>query len=154
MEYFAACAPPPFPGAGAGAGAGALLTCDSIGLDWAFDGRCWMLDGGRCHANGSLTLLFLPLAQNNRNILASPGHSATLTVRVADADDRGGRWDSPAARGRVALIGNVTVLGENGAAGGVEECYVAQHPDAQGWLPGREDAPVRPSLIHPDPTER
>ncbi|EJT97255.1 hypothetical protein DACRYDRAFT_25086 [Dacryopinax primogenitus] len=96
-----------------------------------------------CHSNGSLTLLFLPIAQNNRNILASPYHSATLTVRVRDPsspyDSEGKGWDSPASRGRVALIGNVTVTGKDGSD--VEECYLESHPDAEGWLPGRKEAP-------------
>ncbi|KZO93307.1 hypothetical protein CALVIDRAFT_540026 [Calocera viscosa TUFC12733] len=92
-----------------------------------------------CHANGSLTLLFLPIAQNNRNILASPGHSATLTVRVPDPIGERRGWDSPASRGRVALIGNVTVTGKDGT--GVKDCYLEKHPDAEDWLPGGEDVP-------------
>ncbi|KAI0743561.1 pyridoxamine 5'-phosphate oxidase-domain-containing protein [Daedaleopsis nitida] len=83
-----------------------------------------------CHANGSLTLLFLPISRHSQNVLLSPGHSASISV-----------WsDNPAAnRPRVSLIGNVTLFPEvshTPERDSIQECYLAQHPDARWWLPG------------------
>ena len=87
-------------------------------------------DRHSCHANGSLTLLFLPISRHSQNILLSPAHSASISV-----------WsDQPAAsRPRVSLIGNVTlfpVVDDTPDKEGIQECYLAQHPDARWWLPG------------------
>ncbi|CEL54121.1 hypothetical protein RSOLAG1IB_06832 [Rhizoctonia solani AG-1 IB] len=63
----------------------------------------------------------------------------------AKAAERG-----PAATARVALMGNVTVFygvtGEGDTEADVEarqmsECFLAKHPDAKWWVPGRPGAP-------------
>lgn len=82
-----------------------------------------------CHINGSLTLILLPISRHTQNILHHPSHSASISVSS----------DPPAAaRARVALMGAITVL-DDAAAVDLKECYLAQHPDAQEWLPGDED---------------
>ncbi|KAI1794146.1 pyridoxamine 5'-phosphate oxidase-domain-containing protein [Ganoderma leucocontextum] len=83
-----------------------------------------------CHANGSLTLLFLPISRHSQNILLSPTHAASISI-----------WSDPPAanRKRVSLIGTVTlfpVLEETPELAAIQACYVAQHPDARWWLPG------------------
>jgi hypothetical protein len=95
-----------------------------------------------CAKNGSLTFIFMPISQNSRNILNSPKHSATITVRAHPAR---------ASNARIALIGNVTVF--DGAhelteeAKGLVGCFTKRHPDSKWWLPGRKSAPHRVSLI-------
>ncbi|EIW63296.1 uncharacterized protein TRAVEDRAFT_26623 [Trametes versicolor FP-101664 SS1] len=89
-----------------------------------------------CHANGSLTLLFMPISRHSQNVLHSPVHAASLTVASA----------SPAAsRPRVSLLGNVTVfpvLGDTPELAAIQACYLAQHPDARWWLPGPREPHV------------
>lgn len=85
---------------------------------------------GSCHANGSLTLLVMPISRHSQNILHSPTHAASISIGPA----------RPAAsRARVSLIGNVTIFTDLHAAPErerIEACYIAQHPDARHWLPG------------------
>ncbi|KAM5531589.1 hypothetical protein V8D89_014758 [Ganoderma adspersum] len=83
-----------------------------------------------CHANGSLTLLFLPISRHSQNILLSPTRAASISI-----------WSDPpaASRKRVALIGSVTVfpvLEDTPELSAIQACYIAQHPDARWWLPG------------------
>ncbi|KAI0630380.1 pyridoxamine 5'-phosphate oxidase-domain-containing protein [Trametes polyzona] len=89
-----------------------------------------------CHANGSLTLLFLPISRHSQNVLQSPAHAASITIAS----------DPPAARRpRVALIGNVTVfpvLEHTPDLAAIQACYIAQHPDARWWLPGPREPHV------------
>ncbi|KAI0038783.1 hypothetical protein FA95DRAFT_1505060 [Auriscalpium vulgare] len=82
-----------------------------------------------CHANGSLTLILLPISRHAQNILHHPAHSASLSVSSDPPD---------AARARVALMGDVTLL-PDAAATDVKACYLAEHPDAVEWLPGDDD---------------
>lgn len=73
----------------------------------------------------------MPISRHTRNILHSPSHSASLTV-----------WSSPpgASRARVSLIGNVTFLESSFAVdSGIQDCYLAKHPDAKWWLPDDPD---------------
>ncbi|KDQ53467.1 hypothetical protein JAAARDRAFT_39148, partial [Jaapia argillacea MUCL 33604] len=88
-----------------------------------------------CHANGSLTLLFLPISRHSQNILKSPSHAASISI-----------WsERPAAnRARVSLIGNVTIYLDDDPVPQEEDirkCYLSKHRDARWWLPGDEDAP-------------
>ncbi|TFK44415.1 pyridoxamine 5'-phosphate oxidase-domain-containing protein [Crucibulum laeve] len=87
-----------------------------------------------CHHNGSLTLLFLPISRHSRNILASPGRSASISITS----------EIPAAsRARLALIGNVTIFEDLKGVPDVDSlqrCYLERHPDAKRWLPDDEDA--------------
>jgi len=83
-----------------------------------------------CHSNGSLTLLFMPISRHSQNIMASPTHSASLSVTDESPD---------ASRARVALIGNITIFKDLQSApdvDAIQACYVAKHPDARRWLPG------------------
>ncbi|GJE92227.1 pyridoxamine 5'-phosphate oxidase-domain-containing protein [Phanerochaete sordida] len=85
---------------------------------------------GSCHSNGSLTLLFMPIARHSQNVLRSPTHAAAISIGPAHP---------AASRARVALIGNVTVFADLAAAperARIEACYLAAHPDARHWLPG------------------
>ncbi|KAI0663493.1 pyridoxamine 5'-phosphate oxidase-domain-containing protein [Cubamyces menziesii] len=89
-----------------------------------------------CHANGSLTLLFLPISRHSQNILHSPAHAASISI-----------WsDRPAAsRPRVSLMGNVTVfpdLSRTPDLASIQACYIAHHPDARWWLPGPREPHV------------
>lgn len=96
-----------------------------------------------CHTNGSLTFIFMPISQNNRNILHSNGHLATLTVATHPAR---------AASARVALMGNVTIFWDETDIAGdhddehglsqksLEECFLKRHGDAKWWIPGRKPA--------------
>ncbi|KAI8993002.1 pyridoxamine 5'-phosphate oxidase-domain-containing protein [Trametes punicea] len=89
-----------------------------------------------CYANGSLTLLFLPISRHSQNILRSPAHSASISI-----------WsDRPAAsRPRVSLIGNVTLFPDLSLTpdlARIQACYLAQHPDAWRWLPGPREPHV------------
>ena len=83
----------------------------------------------------------MPISQNSRNILSSPEHVATITVRAHPAR---------ASNARVALMGNVTVF-DGGLELDEEEakrlvrCFTKRHPDAKWWLPGRKPAPHRVS---------
>ncbi|KAH9931110.1 pyridoxamine 5'-phosphate oxidase-domain-containing protein [Epithele typhae] len=83
-----------------------------------------------CHANGSLTLLFLPISRHSQNVLHSPTHVVSLSVSSS----------SPAAsRPRVSLLGNVTLFTElerTPERAALQACYLAAHPDARWWLPG------------------
>ena len=88
----------------------------------------------------------MPISQNSRNILSSPEHAATITVRAHPAR---------ASNARVALIGNVTVFDEGHELAEEEtkalvNCFTKRHPDAKWWLPGRKPAPHRVSrdLFH------
>lgn len=63
-------------------------------------------------------------------MLLSPRRSAAISV-----------WsEHPAAsRPRVSLTGNVTLFPElkhTPERDAIQECYLAQHPDARWWLPG------------------
>ncbi|KAI0780040.1 pyridoxamine 5'-phosphate oxidase-domain-containing protein [Fomes fomentarius] len=83
-----------------------------------------------CHANGSLTLLFLPISRHSQNVLLSPGRSASISV---------GSDHPSASKPRVSLIGNVTlfpVVEHTPEHNTIQECYLAKHPDARWWLPG------------------
>ncbi|KAI5123671.1 hypothetical protein M0805_001700 [Coniferiporia weirii] len=85
-----------------------------------------------CHANGSLSLITMPISRHTQNILHSPTHSASMTV-----------WSSPpaASKARVSLMGNVTFLDSRFAVdSGIRDCYLRQHPDARWWLPDDPDA--------------
>lgn len=84
----------------------------------------------------------MPISQSSRNILSSPGHSATITVRAHPAR---------ASNARVALMGNVTVFDGGHAlpeeeAKELADCFTKRHPDAKWWLPGRKPAPHLVSL--------
>ena len=82
-----------------------------------------------CHENGSLTLLFMPISRHSKNILASEGRVASITV----ADEH-----PAASRARVSLMGNVTVfynVDDTPDKEMIEFCYVQKHPDARHWLP-------------------
>jgi len=82
-----------------------------------------------CHHNGSLTLLFLPISQHSKNILASVKHSASLSV----ASPNPAAW-----KPRVSLIGSVTVFRDVANTPDEDEtaaCYLKRHPDAVHWLP-------------------
>lgn len=84
-----------------------------------------------CYSNGSLALIFLPISRHSQNILHSPSHSASISV-----------WSDPpaAARARVSLIGNVTILPDDDPdAERLKQCYLSQHPDAQDWIPGDDE---------------
>jgi len=89
-----------------------------------------------CHTNGSLAFIFFTIAQNSHNILASPNHSATMTVQAPLSSSH-----SPVSQPRVALMGNVTVFANEDNASSVDDeieaCYLARHPDARWWLPGK-----------------
>ncbi|KAI0062409.1 hypothetical protein BV25DRAFT_1825385 [Artomyces pyxidatus] len=84
-----------------------------------------------CHANGSLTLIVLPISRHTQNILHSPSHSASISVSS----------DPPAAaRARVALMGSVTLLPDDSPESeALKDCYLAQHPDAVEWIPGDDE---------------
>jgi hypothetical protein len=93
-----------------------------------------------CYANGSLSFVFMPISQNNRNILHSVGQAATFTVANRPPQ---------ANNARVALMGNVTVMypdyGGNGevvqaAIDNIEQCFLERHPDSKWWIPGRKPA--------------
>lgn len=88
-----------------------------------------------CHSNGSLSFIFMPISQNNRNILHSPGQSATFTVASRPPQ---------ANTARVALMGNVTIHypGHDDEEGvdAIERCFLERHPDAKWWIPGRKPA--------------
>ncbi|KIJ46306.1 hypothetical protein M422DRAFT_29406 [Sphaerobolus stellatus SS14] len=81
-----------------------------------------------CFTNGSLLLLFLPISRHSRNILASPGHTASISM-----------WHNPspsADQPRISLMGNVTVLRhESELSPDLKDCYLSEHPDAKWWLP-------------------
>jgi len=82
-----------------------------------------------CYENGSLTLLFMPIARHSKNILASEGRVASITV----ADEH-----PAASRARVSLMGNVTVfynVDDTPEKDMVQSCYTQKHPDARHWLP-------------------
>ena len=88
----------------------------------------------------------MPISQNSRNILGSPEHAATITVRAHPAR---------ASNARVALMGHVTIFDGGLAfaedeAKRLESCFTKRHPDAKWWLPGRKPAPHRVSrdLFH------
>ncbi|KAG8833104.1 hypothetical protein FRC18_004173 [Serendipita sp. 400] len=91
-----------------------------------------------CHTNGSLSFIFMPISQNNRNILHSEGHAATFTIAAHPAK---------ASNARVALMGNVTVIKETSpetdvmwSSGEIEKCFLERHPDARWWIPGKKPA--------------
>ncbi|EMD37902.1 hypothetical protein CERSUDRAFT_114541 [Gelatoporia subvermispora B] len=89
-----------------------------------------------CHANGSLTLLIMPISRHGQNILSHPNHAASVSVS---------RSHPAANRARVALIGNVTVFRDIREAPDVDEiqaCYLEQHPDARHWIPGPKEPHV------------
>lgn len=96
-----------------------------------------------CHANGSLTLLFMPISRHSQNVLRSPTHAASISVGPARP---------AAARARVALTGTVTVFTDLHATpdrARLEACYLAAHPDARHWLPGpREPHIVSRPAVH------
>ncbi|THH31803.1 hypothetical protein EUX98_g2394 [Antrodiella citrinella] len=82
-----------------------------------------------CHENGSLTLLFMPIARHSKNILASEGRVASITVA---------HEHPTASRARVSLMGNVTVfynVDETPEKDMLKSCYLQNHPDARHWLP-------------------
>ena len=92
-----------------------------------------------CHENGSLTLLFMPIARHSKNILASKGRVASITV----ADEH-----PAASRARVSLMGNVTVfydVDDTPDKDIIEACYVQKHPDARHWLPSGNSHAVSPA---------
>jgi len=87
-----------------------------------------------CFGNGSLTLLVLPISLHSQNILHSPTHSASLTISSRHP---------AASHARVSLIGNVTVFQDWDNVPEeetIKDCYLAQHPDANRWLPNDEEA--------------
>ncbi|OKL62270.1 hypothetical protein UA08_02865 [Talaromyces atroroseus] len=49
---------------------------------------------------------------------------------------------SEAGLPRVSLLGYVERI-EDGSSKSLEECFLAAHPDARVWLPGKEDSPHR-----------
>ncbi|KAH7909042.1 pyridoxamine 5'-phosphate oxidase-domain-containing protein [Hygrophoropsis aurantiaca] len=86
-----------------------------------------------CHANGSLTLVLMPISRHSQNILKSSNHSASISV-----------WSQrPAAsRARVSLMGSVTVFEDPKSMPerqAIEACYLSKHPDASWWLPDTEN---------------
>ncbi|KAJ7594013.1 pyridoxamine 5'-phosphate oxidase-domain-containing protein [Mycena floridula] len=81
-----------------------------------------------CMNNGSLTLVFLPISRHSRNIRASPGNQASISIssKIPDANQP-----------RVALMGAVSVLADTESVpDSIKACYLARHPDAKQWLPG------------------
>lgn len=89
-----------------------------------------------CHSNGSLSFIFMPISQNNRNILHSNAATFTMTSRPPKANTA-----------RVALMGNVTVIYpehdrqmDEEEIANVERCFLKRHPDAKWWIPGRRPA--------------
>ncbi|WVR06588.1 hypothetical protein IAU60_003620 [Kwoniella sp. DSM 27419] len=91
-----------------------------------------------CYANGSLTFILMPISRSTQNILREPSHHATYTVSMPTDGVR-----SPMSRGRVALMGNMTVLShpDKHQTQALESCYTRHHPDARYWLPGRAGSP-------------
>ncbi|KAG9003924.1 hypothetical protein FRB94_002769 [Tulasnella sp. JGI-2019a] len=84
-----------------------------------------------CYANGSLAILFFGISQNGRNILASPGQAASISIQSPPSY-------SLATKPRVALVGNVTVFSSHYEGGeALKECYKQSHPDAW-WVPGNK----------------
>ncbi|CCM01477.1 uncharacterized protein FIBRA_03531 [Fibroporia radiculosa] len=78
----------------------------------------------------------MPISRHNQNILASPGHSASISVTSEHPD---------ASRARVALLGNVTIFENLETVPDVDvmrSCYVAKHPDARRWVPGPREPHV------------
>jgi hypothetical protein len=80
----------------------------------------------------------MPISQNNRNILHSNEHLATLTVAAHPAR---------AASARVALMGNVTIFWDENQEierddedPSLEECFLKRHGDAKWWIPGKQPA--------------
>ncbi|KAI0930289.1 hypothetical protein AcV5_007046 [Taiwanofungus camphoratus] len=83
-----------------------------------------------CHANGSLTLLFMPIARHSQNILSSLTHSTSISITSEHPN---------AGLPRVALMGTVTVFHEvenTPNVDAIESCYLSKHPDARRWCPG------------------
>lgn len=93
----------------------------------------------------------MPISQNNRNILHSNGHLATLTVATHPAS---------AASARVAFMGNVTILWDETqkienddealSRNSLEECFLKRHEDAKWWIPGKEPAHTVSDLFSVD----
>ncbi|KAK4684321.1 hypothetical protein P7C73_g5869, partial [Tremellales sp. Uapishka_1] len=90
-----------------------------------------------CDSPTSLTFLLLPISLSTHNILSSPSHYATYTVQMS-SDVK-----SPMSRGRVAFIGNMTLLSHPtpDEDARLSKCYTSYHPDAKSWLPSTPDAP-------------
>jgi hypothetical protein len=85
-----------------------------------------------CLRNGSLSLLFFPISQHSKNILASPGQYASISITSNEP-----RADRP----RVSLIGNLTLfpnVADTPDRKAIHACYVEKHPDARWWAPGDE----------------
>ncbi|KAH8119248.1 pyridoxamine 5'-phosphate oxidase-domain-containing protein, partial [Phellopilus nigrolimitatus] len=96
-----------------------------------------------CYANGSLSLITLPISRHTRNIMHSPSHSASITV---------GSSPPTASRARVSLMGTVTFLDSRFAVEeGIRDCYLERHPDARWWLPDDPDAAHMASWARFDP---
>ncbi|KAF9505767.1 hypothetical protein BS47DRAFT_1306170, partial [Hydnum rufescens UP504] len=86
-----------------------------------------------CYLNGSLSFVLMGISKNAHHILASPTHAASITVQAPLSH-------SPVTKPRVALVGSVTVLGNDTAHADIqdiEECYLDRHPDSKFWLPGK-----------------
>lgn len=98
---------------------------------------CTELTNYSCHANGSLTLLFMPIARHSQNILSSLTHSTSISITSEHPN---------AGLPRVALMGTVTVFHEvenTPNVDAIESCYLSKHPDARRWCPG----PKAPHIV-------
>lgn len=69
-------------------------------------------------------------------------------------------WSDPpaAAKTRVSLMGNVTILADDDPdVERLKQCYLSQHPDAQEWVPGDDEAAhlvrLRHTFFHVTPSE-
>ncbi|WVQ73315.1 hypothetical protein IAR50_002883 [Cryptococcus sp. DSM 104548] len=91
-----------------------------------------------CHSAPSLTFLILPISRSSKNILQHPQHYATYTL-AAEV----GKGETSMSSARVALIGNMTILRDlsEKEEADLAECYLSYHPDARGWLPGKDGSP-------------
>ena len=93
-----------------------------------------------CFLSPFLTMLLMPISLSTRNILSTPFHSATYTLSMPMD-----YAPSPMSRGRVALIGNVTILPYESIPEPelkrLEKCYTWYHPDAVEWLPYQDQHP-------------
>ncbi|KAK8858855.1 hypothetical protein IAR55_003085 [Kwoniella newhampshirensis] len=91
-----------------------------------------------CHPSPSLTFLLLPISLSTNNILHTDHHYATYTITTPPEGAR-----SPMGQGRVALMGNITLLPELSPteSHALASCYTRYHPDARWWLPDTVGSP-------------
>ncbi|UZJ51926.1 hypothetical protein CBS101457_001246 [Exobasidium rhododendri] len=113
---------------------------------------------GPCYANGDLLVLALPVSQNWKNALTSPGKNATMTI-VSNADPSvpdprhetpEGEWEPSRpdwrkgmySKQRLTLFGHLETLEDlEKEDTKVQGCYLNYHPDASHFAPGSKDSP-------------